>query len=175
MSHQTRRLSRGVYCRRDQFKADASALVMPVAVPDFPFVPNPAYIAGPTVRIDETTRPFHTTSTRRSTWRRFASRAAGGKPGDPRWTGSVKAPFHSRRHELRVHQPRPHLVASLYAQHLRNGDQRAGRDQRGGNRPRARVFELDLATGDGRMRRLVLTVLANSYDTETSVAQRWAA
>ena len=73
----------------------------PAAIPYFPFVPNPAYAAGPSVRLDETTRPFLDDVDEALDWWHFASRAAGHTlevEGERVRPGA----FRGRRRELRV-------------------------------------------------------------------------
>lgn len=105
------RLSEGSYEQRVvSIRSD------PAAIPDFPFIPNPAYAEGPTVRIDETTRPFLDDVDEALDWRHFAARASGGTlevDGERIRPGA----FRGRRRELRViagvfdaPRPRPGLV-----------------------------------------------------------------
>lgn len=105
------RLSEGSYEQRVvSIRSD------PAAIPDFPFIPNPAYTEGPTVRIDETTRPFLDDVDEALDWRHFAARASGGTlevDGERIRPGA----FRGRRRELRViagvfdaPRPRPGLV-----------------------------------------------------------------
>ncbi|OLF13471.1 hypothetical protein BU204_27125 [Actinophytocola xanthii] len=73
----------------------------PAAIPNFPFIRNPAFVGGPQVRIDDTTRPFLDGVDEALDWRHFAGRAAGGSleiDGDRIRPGA----FRGRRGELRI-------------------------------------------------------------------------